>query len=296
MLTIAGIAFAASMVVGQAVDVTKMPPDLAKQIDERMIGDWVLESTHGETPATGEESWNWGTDKSCVVLSGFWILDGKKTTYGGAMGWDGAAKSLVSHYFSTDGDVGTTHWTELGPNKWTGEWEGTYLGQKSKTPAKLEFTKDRKRYEDITNGKPYVAILKRKPKPPTPSNYEKLKDLNFFIGTWQAQQKDGGTLAWTFEWAVDKNMIKNQLTGKDRDGNMRFSNLGMIGWDAGARRITNWCFNERAQPVTFFWEKCPENKWNTWAADPTSSWEVAIVDENTWTLGTGPEPVVFKRQ
>jgi hypothetical protein len=290
-----GVLLVAS-ILGQPVEITNMPAEIIKQIDEKVIGDWVLESTHGETPITGEEFWNWGKDRSCVIFSGFSTVEGKKSTYGGAMGWDGKAKTLVSYFFSSDGDVGTTRWTGLGAEKWTGEWVGTYQGQMSKSTAKLEFTKEQKRYEDTTNGKAYVAIIKRKPKPPTPSNHEKLKDLNFFIGTWEAQQEDGVTLTWTFEWAVDKNMIKNQITGKDRDGTMTFSNLGMLGWDAEARRITNWCFNERGQPVTFYWARCPDNKWEGWTADSKISWEFTIVDGNSWSMGSGPDKIVFKRK
>ena len=94
------------------------------------------------------------------------------------------------------------------------------------------------------DGKPLPDVtyeFKRVSVPPQASHYEKLKELEFFVGQWEAKVEGGATFQWVFNWTEDKNFLQNVITGKDAKGNAIMSNKGYLGWDPNYRQITCWC-------------------------------------------------------
>ena len=76
-------------------------------------------------------------------------------------GWEPDTKTLIEHGFYSNGDNWNTRW-KLGKEKWSGQGTGLYMGKEWKSPTKLELKKDSYRYEDTTEGKPFVIVSKRK--------------------------------------------------------------------------------------------------------------------------------------
>ena len=70
----------------------------------------------------------------------------------------------MGHGFNDLGETGTSEWDKISADKWTGNGSGIYRGEPWKSPAKLEFKKNWQRYEDSTDGKPWIATFTRKAK------------------------------------------------------------------------------------------------------------------------------------
>jgi hypothetical protein len=164
MLSCAALLLTVSMVTAQEGKVTTMPAELRTQIEEQMIGQWSFQATWGDKRMNGEVTMRWAGRKTGVVSQGYMNTDGKKINYVVLLAWDGVEGAMVSHGFTSDGETGTTHWTKFSKDKWTGHGSGIYQGVKWKSPTTLEFKKDSSRYEDVTDGKPWVAVYTRKPK------------------------------------------------------------------------------------------------------------------------------------
>ena len=155
---------ALTMSAGQAEKVTPMPPDLRKQIDDHLIGVWTWEATWGDKTFKGETTTRWTRGKTAVLMQGYSVVDGKRTTDVHLLGWDGVNQALIGRGFTSDGDTGTVRWTEYSKGKWTGQGSGIYMGKPWESQTTLELMKDQTRYQDVTDGKPYVATYTRKVK------------------------------------------------------------------------------------------------------------------------------------
>jgi hypothetical protein len=163
MLNCVGVLLLVSVATGQEVKNVPMPVELQQQIDERIIGERTYEVAWGEKKYTGEEKTRWIGRKSGILTQGFVVEDGERVNYVVLQGWDGNTEALVGRGFNSNGETWAESWTEFSKEKWTGHGEGIYQGKRWKSPAKLEFLKDSTRYEDITDGKPWVSVSKWKP-------------------------------------------------------------------------------------------------------------------------------------
>lgn len=140
------------------------PAKLQKQIDESVIGEWTYEGSWGEKKFSGEDRSRWTARKTAVLSVGFEMANGKRVNYVNLMGWDGEAKKLVHRGFNSNGETWSGEWSVLTKTKWTGKGAGLYDGKKWESAATLEFKKDWQRYEDVTDGKPWIAVSSRKAK------------------------------------------------------------------------------------------------------------------------------------
>jgi hypothetical protein len=154
--------FSVRFVRAEEIQPTTMPVELRRQIDERLIGQWTYEVTWGEKEFTGEETTRWIGRKNGILIQGNIMVDGSRINYAMMQGWDGSVNALVGRGFTSDGESSTGCWTDFSEEKWTGHGEGIYQGKRWKSPSQLEFLKDSLRYEDVTQGKPWVAVYKRK--------------------------------------------------------------------------------------------------------------------------------------
>jgi hypothetical protein len=164
MLSCAALLLTVSMVTAQEGKVTTMPAELRTQIEEQMIGEYAYQVTWDDKKMNGEETIRFVGRKTGVLIQGHMIADGKRVNYVLLLAWDGVEGAMVGHSFTSDGETGTTHWTKFSKDKWTGNGSGIYQGKRWESPTTLEFKKDSIRYEDVTDGKPWVGVYTRKPK------------------------------------------------------------------------------------------------------------------------------------
>ena len=73
------------------------------------------------------------------------------------------------------------------------------------------------------------------------SNYDRLRDLEWLVGTWTA--KNGGqTLEVVCEWTAKRNFLTRKYTLTSADGATK-TGLQIVGWDPVAGKIRSWVFD-----------------------------------------------------
>lgn len=144
------------------VSAATMPAHVQEQIEKHIIGEWTYKGSWGDKRFSGEDRVRWADGKAAVITEGEEDLGGKKNKYVYVMGWDGESQKLVGHGFNDAGETYHFEWTQLSANTWTGNGYGIYRGEPWKSPAKYEFKDNWQRYEDTTDGNPWVAEFTRK--------------------------------------------------------------------------------------------------------------------------------------
>ena len=103
------------------------------------------------------------------------------------------------------------------------------------------------------DGKWMLSSVRDAPYAP-PSNYEHLRDLEWLIGNWVDAKDNGPVGQASFDWSSSQNyivgsfsaVIKNiEVTGGDE----------RIGWDAAAKQIRSWSFDEDGGFAEGIWTK-----------------------------------------
>jgi uncharacterized protein (TIGR02246 family) len=95
------------------------------------------------------------------------------------------------------------------------------------------------------------------PEPP-PSNYEKLKPLEWLIGNW-ADEDGQNRVDLICQWTKNRNYIVRIFAVSIRD-RVDMSGLQVIGWDPVAKQIRSWVFDSGGG----FGEGVWTNKGNSW--------------------------------
>jgi uncharacterized protein (TIGR02246 family) len=76
---------------------------------------------------------------------------------------------------------------------------------------------------------------------PPPSNHEKLKDLDWLVGTWV--DEDGGDVVKTnCQWSRNKNYLVRTFTASVA-GNVNLTGMQLVGWDAARKQFRSWVFD-----------------------------------------------------
>jgi uncharacterized protein (TIGR02246 family) len=91
------------------------------------------------------------------------------------------------------------------------------------------------------DGKWYLDRVTEEDVPVVLSNYDKLKSLEWLIGSW-VDGDDQAKIKTTCAWTKNKNYITRKFAvsvGDDVD----MSGLQIIGWDASAKEIRSWVFD-----------------------------------------------------
>jgi hypothetical protein len=108
------------------------------------------------------------------------------------------------------------------------------------------------------------AVLGQAPAPP--SNYEHLKDLEWLVGSWEAnvkaedevpgvvKQGDPVKIALACEWALGKNVIAVSFA-VTAHGVTLMEHRGMIGWDAAEKQVVSGGFNSLGGHGHATWSK-----------------------------------------
>ena len=91
-----------------------------------------------------------------------------------------------------------------------------------------------------------------------PSNYERLKELEWMVGTW-VDQDEQSTIETNCHWAKNQNFLIRSFTMSVRD-RINLSGMQIIGWDPAQKRIRSWVFDSNGGFGEGLWSK----KGNAW--------------------------------
>jgi len=114
---------------------------------------------------------------------------------------------------------------------------------------------------------------------PLSSNFSRLEDLGWLIGTWEAK-RDGTAVRATFRWFANKSFIEREYTVRE-DGVQTASGIQIIGWDPQAGQVRSWSFDASGGYGSSLWTATPEG-WHAESSGvlpdgtPTSSQEMLI--------------------
>jgi uncharacterized protein (TIGR02246 family) len=101
----------------------------------------------------------------------------------------------------------------------------------------------RMRYTNVMvkrDGQWRLASVRETPYTP-PSNYEYLRPLEWLIGDWIQETKDGHINRVVFEWAPERNfIIATRMVGVN--GAVLDNGHQRIGWDAASKHLRSWTF------------------------------------------------------
>jgi uncharacterized protein (TIGR02246 family) len=130
-----------------------------------------------------------------------------------------------------------------------------------------------------TDGKWLLASVRDLPDetPTAGTNYSTLKQLEWMVGEWTAQEKDV-SVDMTVRWDKNQNFLVLENTIKLKGENLSITQF--IGWDPSQQQIRSWIFDSRGGFGETFWTR-QGNQWEGVAAGvlsdgrPTSSL-------NTW--------------
>jgi uncharacterized protein (TIGR02246 family) len=119
------------------------------------------------------------------------------------------------------------------------------------------------------------------------SNYDKLKDLEWMIGTWE-DQDDQNHIETTCQWTKNRNFITRSFTISIHD-RIEMSGMQIVGWDPAAKQIRSWVFDSDGGFGEGTWKK-KDKRWYIQAKgtlpDGSKSSSVNIitcVDNDTFT-------------
>jgi uncharacterized protein (TIGR02246 family) len=91
------------------------------------------------------------------------------------------------------------------------------------------------------------------------SNYDKLKDLEWMVGTWvDNDDDDDTTIEITCKWAKNQNFLVRSFSMTIRD-ELDTSGIQIIGWDASAKQIRSWMFDSNGDFSEGFWTRKGKN-------------------------------------
>jgi hypothetical protein len=292
MLTSFTLALVATLAPMQAPEI-RVPDEIQKEM-AFLEGNWKgTTTTDGEKePVTYSAKWNPGRDSLLLTYS----TPSLKGT--GLGGWDPTAKEIVEVWHSPTAGRLTLRYTVKSDTV----WEGTSRAQDPDgevtegTIRRVKTSDDRFVVTHKLGDNSIEIVYERVLVPPPPTNAERIAPMKFLIGKWKGVADSGNTIHWEFEWGTNKNFIENELVIRNSDGELQFSNNGLLGWDNGVRRIVNWCMNSNGVRMNFAWEQRDKKNWDTWIIGQNATWKLRIEDDDTFVLDTGTDAVTYKRQ
>ena len=123
--------------------------------------------------------------------------------------------------------------------------------------------------------------------PEVVSHYDKLKDLEWMIGTWVDQDEQSKVEA-TCQWSKNRNFIVRSFSVSVRD-DVATAGMQVIGWDPVGKRIRSWVFDTDGGFGEGVWTK-KGNRWYVQAKDTSAEGQnlssqniITVVDKDTFT-------------
>ena len=91
-----------------------------------------------------------------------------------------------------------------------------------------------------------------------PSNYEHLKDLDYFVGQWKAEgtASNGSeyTVLRSYKWILNKNFLSDELVIRVGDRQV-WASMGLFGWDPSEKKIKSGSANASGGLGQVTWTK-----------------------------------------
>jgi uncharacterized protein (TIGR02246 family) len=115
------------------------------------------------------------------------------------------------------------------------------------------------------DGKWLLDRVSEEESPVVRSNYERLKDLEWMIGTW-VDQDDNSRVDMTCKWTKNQSFITRSFAASIGD-RIDISGMQIIGWDPSAGKICSWVFDSDGGFGEATWTK----KGNRWIINATAT-------------------------
>jgi uncharacterized protein (TIGR02246 family) len=141
------------------------------------------------------------------------------------------------------------------------------------------------------DGKWYLDRVTEDDVPVTLSNFDKLKDLEWMVGSWVDDEDDNITIETTCQWSKNQNFLVRKFR-VSVDDQLESSGVQIIGWDPAAKQVRSWVFDSEGG----FGEGVWTNKGKRWYVQsrdtlPTSvrasaTTVITLVDNNRFTSST----------
>jgi uncharacterized protein (TIGR02246 family) len=103
---------------------------------------------------------------------------------------------------------------------------------------------DKSRYTAIhvkSDGKWLLDRVTEEDQPVLVSNYDKLKELDWLVGSW-VDEDERADVETTCQWSKNQNFLVRSFTIAVRD-ELKMSGMQIIGWDPSAKQIRSWVFD-----------------------------------------------------
>lgn len=120
------------------------------------------------------------------------------------------------------------------------------------------------------------------------SNYEQLKSLEWFIGSW-VDQDENVRIVTDCNWTKNKNFITRSFT-VSAAGDVELSGMQIIGWDAAVKKIRSWTFDSDGGFAQGVWSNS-KGRWYVHKKGTTASGEtttavnhITTVDDETFAF------------
>ena len=115
------------------------------------------------------------------------------------------------------------------------------------------------------DGKWLLDRVSEEEAPVVHSNYARLKDLEWLIGTW-VDQDEHSRVEMTCKWTKNQSFITRQFAASIGD-RIDISGMQIIGWDASKGKIRSWVFDSDGGFGEGTWTK----KGNRWIVDAVAT-------------------------
>jgi hypothetical protein len=294
MLTIAAVLPVLSMCPAQlSAQENTLPEEIRKELGF-LVGTWNVETDVNGTAGTAKYTAHWTAGNDSLILT----FDGADVSATAVGGWDPTSKEIVETWYSPTLGRLTQRFKAASPDV----WEGTFReqqpdGEVIEGKIRLEKTsQDSFTYSRTADGTTIMNVNQRVKPEPQPTNADRLKPFEYFIGKWKSKGDDGDIVDWEFSWGHKKNSIENKIVSKGPDGEITIWNSGILIWDAGSRRFVNVCVNADGHRLDFLWEKKEEKKWQTWLRGNDASADVTIIDQSKWDIKWDGKSHIYERQ
>ncbi len=115
------------------------------------------------------------------------------------------------------------------------------------------------------NGKWLMDRVSEEPIPVVYSNYERLKSLEWMIGTW-VDEDESARIEFTCQWTQNQSFITRKFSIAVAD-RIEMSGMQIVGWDPVAGKIRSWVFDSDGGFGQATWT----HKDNRWVIDAAST-------------------------
>ena len=246
------IAFVALTLNPMSAESKGMPDDIRNYINNQMIGNWEFTTSFDGKTWTEQHTVRWSPSKNAAIGEGTAVDENGSYTITEMTGWNETSKAVVTHAFSSRGDYWTIRYDKRDGNTWTGHGKGMWGGKVWESSVKQVWSADGFRYEDTTEGKPFIVVGKRQ----TLGNAERQLQMfgRFMAGTW-TRTDDGFERKHTYRWGLKRKFMRSNGRKDPQPWD------GFIGIDLSNGQVAWWGFFADGTSGVLHLTKATDNEW-----------------------------------